>query len=64
MEKDVHVRAVEIMKEHIGENGFLPEVLENQAESEATTVANLKTDFNTLLAALKAAGYMKPDVTA
>ena len=29
-----------------------------QAASEATTVAGLKDDFNTLLAALKAAGFV------
>lgn len=34
---------------------------ENQADSEATTVANLKEDFNGLLAKLKAAGLMAAD---
>ena len=34
---------------------------ENQADSEATDVAGLKTDFNSLLAKLKAAGLMEPD---
>ena len=33
----------------------------NQADSEATTIAALKEDFNTLLAALKEAGLMEPD---
>ena len=33
----------------------------NIGDSEATTVANLKTDFNALLAALKAAGLMEAD---
>ena len=33
----------------------------NQADSEATTIAGLKDDFNTLLAALKAAGLMEAD---
>ena len=36
----------------------------NQADSEATTVANLKTDFNALLAKLKAAGLMEADSPA
>ena len=34
---------------------------ENQADSEATSVAVLKTDFNALLAKLKAAGLMEED---
>ena len=33
----------------------------NQADSEATTVAGLVTDFNALLAKLKAAGLMADD---
>ncbi len=32
---------------------------ENQADSEATTIAALKDDFNALLEKLKAAGLMK-----
>ena len=35
----------------------------NQADSTATSVADLKTDFNTLLASLKAAGIMVADST-
>ena len=34
---------------------------ENQADSEATTIAGLVTDFNALLAKLKAAGLMAAD---
>lgn len=34
---------------------------ENQAESIAATVADLKTDFNALLTKLKAAGLMTAD---
>lgn len=34
---------------------------ENQADSIATTIADLKSDFNTLLAKLKASGLMKAD---
>ena len=33
----------------------------NQAASTADTVVKLKNDFNTLLAALKAAGLMEAD---
>lgn len=33
----------------------------NQAESEATTVATLKDDFNSLLSKLKASGLMAAD---
>lgn len=36
-------------------------VLENQAASIATDVAGLVTDFNSLLAKLKAAGLMEAD---
>ena len=43
-----------------GMEGILP-VAENQADSTATTVANLKEDFNALLARLKAAGLMAAD---
>ena len=33
----------------------------NQKESDATTVAALREDFNELLSKLKAAGFMAPD---
>ena len=33
----------------------------NQADSTATTIEGLKSDFNDLLAKLKAAGIMEPD---
>ena len=36
-------------------------VAENQADSTATDVAGLVTDFNSLLAKLKAAGLMETD---
>ena len=36
-------------------------VAENQALSAATTIADLKTDFNSLLEKLKAAGLMESD---
>lgn len=35
--------------------------MSNQAASTATSVADLKTDFNALLTKLKAAGLMKGD---
>lgn len=34
---------------------------ENQADSAATTIADLKADFNSLLEKLKTAGIMKND---
>nr|DAM66434.1 MAG TPA: Head fiber protein [Caudoviricetes sp.] len=34
---------------------------ENQADSIATTIADLKSDFNALLSKLKAAGLMEQD---
>ena len=37
------------------------EKIENVPESTATTVAALKENFNTLLAALKTVGFMEPD---
>ena len=47
------------------EEGYMvPVTLENQAASEATTVATLKEDLNALLAKLKAAGLMDADETA
>ena len=36
-------------------------LIANQADSEATTVAALKEDFNSLLTKLKAAGLMTAD---
>ena len=36
----------------------------NQAASEATTIATLKDNFNSLLSALKTAGLMAADATA
>lgn len=43
-----------------GMEGALPKA-ENQADSTASTIATLKEDFNTLLAALKTAGLMEAD---
>ena len=40
-------------------NGF-PKA-ENQADSTATTVADLKSDFNSLLSKLKSSGLMEDD---
>ena len=36
---------------------------ENQADSAATTVADLKSDFNSLLSKLKSSGLMEDDQT-
>lgn len=36
-------------------------IAENQEDSTASTIADLKTDFNALLAKLKAAGLMAAD---
>lgn len=35
--------------------------IENQVDSTATTIADLKADFNSLLSKLKAAGLMEAD---
>lgn len=50
--------ALEI-KEGASVTGF-PQA-ENQADSTATTVADLKSDFNYLLSKLKSSGLMKGD---
>lgn len=50
--------ALEI-KEGASVTGF-PQA-ENQADSTATTVADLKSDFNSLLSKLKSSGLMKGD---
>ena len=42
-------------------NDLQAKVAANQADSTATQVADLRTDFNTLLASLKAAGLMVED---
>lgn len=43
--------------------GIIPSA-ENQADSEASTIATLKDDFNDLLAKLKTAGLMEADAEA
>lgn len=40
------------------EMAFVPAVMPNQADSTATAVADLKTNFNQLLKKLQDAGYM------
>lgn len=40
------------------EMAFLPTAMPNQADSTATAVADLKTNFNQLLKKLQDAGYM------
>ena len=42
-------------------SGVETPVMENQSNSEATTIAGLKEDFNALLAKLKSAGLMESD---
>lgn len=37
--------------------------VENQIDSTATTIADLKTDFNSLLSKLKSSGLMEDDQT-
>lgn len=44
-----------------GDGSFGGALIPNQADSTADTVAKIKTDFNTLLAALKACGLMEAD---
>ena len=53
--------ALEVIEQHEEQLDLIPMtvVMDNQADSEATSVATLKADFNTLLAALKAAGLME-----
>jgi len=46
-----------------GDEVVIP-VCANQTDSEATTIAGLKEDFNTLLSALKTAGLMEADAEA
>lgn len=57
-EKTVIGGVLEI-KEGASVTGF--PIVENQADSIATDVAGLVTDFNSLLAKLKAAGLMETD---
>lgn len=47
------------IKEGASVTGF-PQA-ENQADSTATTVADLKSDFNSLLSKLKSSGLMEDD---
>ena len=47
------------IKEGASVTGFPP--AENQAESTATTIADLKSDFNSLLSKLKSSGLMEDD---
>ena len=44
-----------------GANVGVPSPMENQADSTATSVANLKSDFNDLLTKLKTVGLMEAD---
>lgn len=60
MEMNLFKRAIEKFKKEAGESAFVPKA-DNQAASEATDVAGLKEDFNTLLESLKEAGLMEAD---
>lgn len=48
----------------LGGSGSAAKAIPYQAPSDATTVAALREDFNTLLAALVAAGIMEPKPAA
>ena len=56
-----HIGGKLIIEDGATVEGPLSSPAENQAESEATTVAALKEDFNALLSKLKAAGIMAAD---
>lgn len=56
-----HIGGTLIIEEGASVEGLLSTPAENQADSEATTVAALKEDFNGLLAKLKTAGLMTAD---
>ena len=56
-----HIGGTLIIEEGASVEGLLSTPSENQADSEATTVAALKEDFNGLLAKLKTAGLMAAD---
>lgn len=56
-----HIGGKLIIEDGATVEGLLSTPAENQADSEATTVAALKEDFNALLAKLKAAGIMAAD---
>lgn len=58
-EKSVFNGTVEFGKEAVITG--LPIIAENQADSTATDVQGLLTDFNALLAKLKSAGLMESD---
>ncbi len=51
-------RCMEVVSDGVWLEIPAPPVVANQADSEASTVAALVTDFNALLAKIKAAGYM------
>ena len=62
-----HIGGKLIFEEGSSVEGFPPSggsgvaVVENQVDSEATTIAALKEDFNSLLSKMKAAGLMATD---
>lgn len=56
-----HIGGTLIIEEGASVEGLLSTPAENQADSEATSIADLKSDFNSLLAKLKTAGLMAAD---
>ena len=56
-----HIGGTLIIEEGASVEGLLSTPAEIQADSEATTVAALKEDFNGLLAKLKTSGLMAAD---
>ncbi len=56
-----HIGGKLIIEEGASVEGLLSTPAESQSDSEATTVAALKEDFNGLLAKLKTAGLMAAD---
>lgn len=56
-----HIGGKLIIEEGASVEGLLSTPAENQSDSEATTVAALKEDFNGLLTKLKTAGLMAAD---
>ena len=56
-----HIGGRLIIEEGASVEGLLSTPAENQADSEATSIADLKADFNSLLAKLKTAGLMAAD---
>lgn len=59
--EELHIGGALILEDGAKVEGILTEKAENVADSTATTVAEMKEDFNELLSALKTAGLMEAD---